>query len=463
MNCPKCGKELTNGHLYCEACGYEINLVPEFEAEVEESIAESMKEIVDAAALEQEQTKKEPIITKKDTAFLISGGVISIVIFVLTAAFFAGRAIWNNSTFIHEMVVEYYLDDGEYDSAVSYMEQIIKRSPEKASHRFQLCQIYMQIGQDEKALEIYKIIAGSPQFTFDEQLAAVEKIIAYYEEKEEYESIAEYLTTIQDETIRLTYWNYMCVPVTFSQPEGTYASLITLKLESDGIGTIHYTTDGSEPNAKSPEFKGTIFLETGENTISAVFINNYGVTSPVTTKTYFIESKQVLPPEVLANSGTYNYPVEIEVEETPYARTYYTTDGTTPTRGSLLYTGTIHVPTGKSVYKFVSIDSSGMASEVITRNFHVTLDTEMTNKDAEKILVNYLVNGGAASDGKGHIIQDDTHILIYEYLYPLTVEVGKDCYYFAEVSRDTTTLEQHRTGKYYGVDIRTEEIYTLTQ
>ena len=28
MNCPKCGKELTNGHLYCEACGYEINLVP---------------------------------------------------------------------------------------------------------------------------------------------------------------------------------------------------------------------------------------------------------------------------------------------------------------------------------------------------------------------------------------------------------------------------------------------------
>ena len=87
MNCPKCGKELTNGHLYCEACGYEINLVPEFEAEVEESIAESMKEIVDAAALEQEQTKKEPIITKKDTAFLISGGVISIVIFVLTAAF----------------------------------------------------------------------------------------------------------------------------------------------------------------------------------------------------------------------------------------------------------------------------------------------------------------------------------------------------------------------------------------
>ena len=77
--------------------------------------------------------------------------------------------------------------------------------------------------------------------------------------------------------------------------------------------------------------------------------------------------------------------------------------------------------------------------------------------------MNYLVNGGAASDGKGHIIQDDTHILIYEYLYPLTVEVGKDCYYFAEVSRDTTTLEQHRTGKYYGVDIRTEEIYTLTQ
>ena len=61
------------------------------------------------------------------------------------------------------------------------------------------------------------------------------------------------------------------------------------------------------------------------------------------------------------------------------------------------------------------------------------------------------------------VIQDDVNILIYEYLYPVSIEVGKDCYYFAEVSRNKETSVQYRTGKYYGVDIRTEEVYILVQ
>ena len=463
MNCPKCGKELAEGNLYCEECGQEINLVPEFEAKVEESIAESITGITNQESAEEGQKKKEPMITKKDTKFIVLGAMTAIIVFAFTTVFFVGRAIWNQSTFIHEKVVEYYLNDGDYDAAVSYMEQIIDRSPKRAAHRFQLCKIYMEYGQSEKAMEIYKIIAGSPQFTFDEQLAAVEKIIAYHEERGEYESIAEYLATVQDENIRLTFWDYMCVPVIFSQPEGTYSSLITLKLESEGIGTIHYTTDGSKPSKESPEFNGTIFLDVGDNTISAIFINRYGVTSPVTTKNYFIEAKKVSPPEILTYSGTYNCPVEIQIETNPYVNVYYTTDGTEPTRLSQLYSGKIYVPLGKSTYKFIAIDYGGTASEVITRNYDVTLDTEMTSDDAKKLLVDYQIDHGGISDGKGHIIQDDTHILIYEYLYPVTVEFGKDCYYFAEVSRDTTTAQQERTGKYFGVDIYTSEIYVLTQ
>ena len=168
MNCPKCGKELTDGHLYCEVCGQEINLVPEFEAKVEDSMAESIKGIVDdTPALEEKQKVKEPFVTPKDTRFLVVGGIIIVIAFLVAAAFFAGRAIWYNSTFIHEMVSEYYLDDGDVESAISYMEQTIKRSPDRASHRFQLCKIYMENGQPEKAMEIYKIVASSPQFSFE--------------------------------------------------------------------------------------------------------------------------------------------------------------------------------------------------------------------------------------------------------------------------------------------------------
>ena len=60
MDCPKCGKKIAEGHMYCEECGHEINLVPEFEAEIEESMAESIRAIVNQAELHDTATA-EPV------------------------------------------------------------------------------------------------------------------------------------------------------------------------------------------------------------------------------------------------------------------------------------------------------------------------------------------------------------------------------------------------------------------
>ncbi len=466
MKCPKCGKKLKDGNMYCESCGCEINLVPEFDTEVEKSMAESMREVIDEAISEHAQ--KEEAAEKKSkkgmssVLFWLSGSGLGIVAFIVSAVIFCGMTVWEHSTLMQEMVAEYYLEEGNYEKAISYIEQNVQRAPEKAAFRFKLCDIYMGLGEEEKALEIYKIIAGNKQFTFDEQLIAVEKVVEYYEKKEDYQSIADYLVTVQDKNIQLAFYKYMCSSVTFSQPEGTYSSLITLKLDTDGLGSIHYTVDGSTPDKNSPEFSSTIFLEAGNNTISAVFINDYGVSSQVVTKNYFIESKKVNPPDVTAYSGTYNCPIKIDVNVAYGTRVYYTTDGTSPNTRSNIYSGNLYAPIGKSVYKFVAVDERGEVSEVITRDFQITLDTQMTTDEAGKILSQYLAQrDGKELDGSGHVIYDLNTLHIYEYLYPMSVEMGKDCYYFAEVSRNITTLEQQRTGKYFGVDIRSKEIYTF--
>ncbi len=480
MKCPKCGKELLDGHMYCEDCGEEINLVPEFEAEVEASMAVSIQGILDKAELiqdeerstrdeegseldimEQEETEQDLPHRKSNIVFFLSSGFAAILIFFLAAAAVGGYTVWKHSTFVHEMLVEYYMDDGNYTEAISYMEEIIRKNPNKLSHKFNLCNIYMKVGQDEKAIEMYKRIIADSQYTLDEQVAAAEEIIHYYTAKKDYESAAEFLGTLQNRDIQLAFLDYMSSSVEFSQPEGTYASLITLKLSGEGIGSIYYTTDGTVPTKDSEQFHGTIFLEAGENVISAVFINEYDVAGPVVTKTYTIESQQVSPPEVVTYSGTYNYPVRIEIVRNPQISIYYTTDGTAPDRNSNLYIGNLYVPLGKSVYKFVAIDKKGEVSEIVTRDFNIVLDTEMTTEDAETLLVEHLVNLGGVSDGKGHLIKDENNILVYEYLYPMTAQVGQDCYYFAEVIRDINTSEQHRSGRYFGVDIRTGAIYTF--
>ena len=45
MKCPSCGKEIEPGHLYCESCGLEIRIVPDFEPEIENSITETLSTV----------------------------------------------------------------------------------------------------------------------------------------------------------------------------------------------------------------------------------------------------------------------------------------------------------------------------------------------------------------------------------------------------------------------------------
>ena len=155
--------------------------------------------------------------------------------------------------------------------------------------------------------------------------------------------------------------------------------------------------------------------------------------------------------------------MKVNLEKDYNSRVYYTTDGSIPNRNSHLYTGELYLPEGKSTFKFVAIDPAGDVSEVVTRDYEVVLDTTLTVNMAKALLIEYLVGKGNQTDGRGHIIQDGTHMLVYEYLYPISLEVGKDCYYFAEVLRDTTTEEQSRTNSYYAVDIRTNKVYVISE
>lgn len=45
MICPNCGAELADDMLYCEKCGCEIQFVPDYEPEIEQSITETLSEI----------------------------------------------------------------------------------------------------------------------------------------------------------------------------------------------------------------------------------------------------------------------------------------------------------------------------------------------------------------------------------------------------------------------------------
>lgn len=47
MICPRCGYEMKEEHLYCERCGAEIQIVPDFEPEIQNSIEETLSTVAE--------------------------------------------------------------------------------------------------------------------------------------------------------------------------------------------------------------------------------------------------------------------------------------------------------------------------------------------------------------------------------------------------------------------------------
>ena len=45
MKCPNCGAEMEEGKLYCEHCGEDIHIVPDFEPEVEYNMEQTLSDI----------------------------------------------------------------------------------------------------------------------------------------------------------------------------------------------------------------------------------------------------------------------------------------------------------------------------------------------------------------------------------------------------------------------------------
>ena len=83
-------------------------------------------------------------------------------------------------------------------------------------------------------------------------------------------------------------------PVAFSLPGGFYSTSQSVELSTAGLGTIHYTTDGSVPNEESPVYSGPLSVGTPIVLRAAAFQPEF-LSSDVTTETYLVNEQTDLP------------------------------------------------------------------------------------------------------------------------------------------------------------------------
>lgn len=150
---------------------------------------------------------------------------------------------------------------------------------------------------------------------------------------------------------------------------GTFTSPQTATITDTSTGaTIYYTLDGSTPTTSSAVYN-TAILVGATTTIKAIAGGTAYKTSAVTTSTITINLPTAATPVITPATGTYTAAQTATITDTSSgAIIYYTTDGTTPTTSSAVYSTGIPVnatTTVKALAGGPAFKTSAVATSVI--------------------------------------------------------------------------------------------------
>ncbi len=459
MKCPHCGHEMPDGYLLCDKCGEEIQIVPDFEPEIENSITETLSTLVS----QQEETDEAETADGESETVIGEGKrsrkpqvILALAILFLAAIISYALYAYHIHTADYQInKAMSYAEKGAYSEAIACLEAAYADYPEEARILFLEADYYYLQQMDNYALSaLMKIIDTdtAPKYAEEDVEEAYGKIVTIYANQKEFGLINDLLRACNNERIVSMFQSYLAMEPEFSYVEGSYAEVIPLKLSSNTAGTIYYTMDGSKPDKNSPIYTSPLFLETGEYTISAFFVNDYGIESDIVTKTYVINLAVPNAPEVELYSGEYTEATMIAVETAEGCKTFYTTDESEPTADSVPYTGPIPMPLGKTLFKFVNISSEGIASEVTTRTFTLRLRGAIPTQTAVTNLVNKLVETGYLDDATG---ENPRQTGVLSYQFSSVLKVGEEDYYTINEYYDDGTGLLSRTDKVFLVQAYT--------
>ena len=252
--------------------------------------------------------------------------------------------------------------------------------------------------------------------------------------------------------------------ITVSVTDGAeYASPLEITIES-GLGNrIYYTLDGSTPSVTSMVYSGTITLDDSyvddtegtQITLKVCTYTDNSMKSAELEVTFTLMYSDVEAPVISPSSGNYDTETYITITAESGAKIYYTTDGTTPTEESSLYTGRFEMSRGNTVVSAIAV-KNGIASAVTTAVYNLDIPSNYTFSEAKDIVLEFLINRGLVNDTDG--AADDGYV---EFMDGGTCIIDNDqyiiviCDFYNEEDVNTETL-------IYGVDDQTGTYTKLT-
>jgi len=469
MKCKKCGNEVDIGEVFCQKCGTAIQIVPDYnplEDEVQASVEISHKEFTeemnrreDAAELEEKRKKRLQAKKKRRQKQLLLCGIFLIL---LAAGIAVGVRIYLNYQEEHSFAYQYdqgmyYEAKGEYDTALQYYNEAMFYDKNNLEVRLRVASIYKELGNYDRLQELLlEMIHLSPKVEYYQLLMEACEITGNTE------LMNKVLKDTQGTKVGEALSKYQTADVSADLAEGEYHDYLTIQLTAtEKKATIYYTLDGSVPTQQSTIYTEPIEIRTvGTTTVRAIAYNEAALAGEEFTATYKITLVKPESPKIYPASGTYSYGEKISMDVPVGATAYFTIDGTFPTKDNgYIYTESIDMPIGNTIFSAIAIDRYGSASIVAKRNYTCTIDRPFGYDAAVIKLKNYLVEIGMMSDLNGN--RADSEKISVEFV-SLTEVDEQECYIFTlrrTASGATTTLND----KLYAVTTQTGDVYALNR
>lgn len=457
MICPECGREIPESHLYCDTCGMEVRIVPDFEPEVENSITESLSGVAESLTGDKKEEPAEGRHERQKNLFVLSLGCIFVFALIVLVGYFSVKAYLASAEYQYKTAMA-EMEEGDYETALASLEGALEAGGDFEEIKTDIIACYQQMEDWQSYLEnLYELVRHED--VSEERLVwGYDRIAAFYEENGQYEQINTLMQDCPEPSVQEKYIHYMANTPGFNYVGGAYNEVVPLKILSNTSGHIYYTMDGSNPDQYSEEYTSPIFLETGEYEITAVFVNDYGIQSSFAKALYAIDVSKPFAPEIDAYSGDFYTPQMLHVEAEEGCQIYYTTDGSEPDGLSSIYNGFLAMPLGDSSFKFVAIDENGISSEVTVRNYHLELITDHTKEDAQRVVLSYMLDTGRTVDLNGMISAEDPRKMIYVFACCVNIVDKGDFYIFSEYIENPDGRRE-KTGSYYAVGIYNLPLY----
>ena len=464
MKCPNCGEELGQGHLYCEKCGEEIRIVPDFEPEIENSIIETLSAVAEDVDPQIEENLEvteedgfivEPV--KKVRKRIIYAFLLFAVFSFVVYRFAVMHTVEGQDNYLEDQIEnarsEY--NRKNYKEAAGFYEKALKRE-QSAELLISYADCLFEMGETDQALSnYYAAIELEP----DNEMAYA-RIIAMYEAEEAFEEINDLLVSCNNEKIQTAFQNYMAVEPVFSYDAGTYDRVIPLKITAAVSGDLYYTLNGTDPFKYGTLYTAPIFLRSGNYYIKAVYINDYGICSDIVEAKFEIENTQPDPPEVTLPSGQYTTPQMISVTAPSNCVVYYTMDGSIPDESSFIYGEPIPMKEGVTNYRFVAISEDGVYSEVIARSYQLTVETTLTAEESLHRLKYRLVEKQIIQDMDGSLANmSGKNIYVYNSLQIVEDKIMHVIYEYYQEGNNSRNM----TGRIYCIDVSNGYVYKIAK